>query len=114
MSQASTLLLTRRDVADLLSLDDCISAVEAAFKAAAQGAIPKAGILGFPTRDGGFHIKAASLPFSRPYFAAKVNGNFPQNRARLGLPTIHGLILVSDAETGVPLAVLDCGQPKKD
>ena len=43
----------------------------------------------------------------RSYFAAKTNANFPANRERLGLPTIQGIVLLFDAESGVPLAVLD-------
>jgi ornithine cyclodeaminase/alanine dehydrogenase-like protein (mu-crystallin family) len=44
---------------------------------------------------------------SRAYFAAKVNANFPENPSRRGLPTIQGVLALFDAETGVPLALLD-------
>ena len=37
----------------------------------------------------------------------KVNGNFPGNPEKHGLPTIQGLIILADAEHGTPLAVLD-------
>jgi len=43
----------------------------------------------------------------RPYFAAKVNANFPHNGARHGLPTIQGALILSDAADGQPLAVMD-------
>ena len=43
----------------------------------------------------------------RSYFAAKTNANFPGNRERFGVPTIQGIVLLFDAESGVPLAVLD-------
>jgi ornithine cyclodeaminase/alanine dehydrogenase-like protein (mu-crystallin family) len=56
---------------------------------------------------GGFHVKAGMLDLGRQYFAAKVNGNFPENRARFGLPTIQGVIVLCDAEKGNPLAVMD-------
>jgi alanine dehydrogenase len=101
------LLLSRADVRDLLSLDDCIEAVEAAFIAAARGQAPAPRSLGFPVAGGGFHVKAATLALDRHYFAAKLNGNFPENRVRHGLPTIQGLILLSDATNGTPLAILD-------
>ena len=55
---------------------------------------------------GGFHIKAGILGGRTPLFAAKVNGNFFENE-RHGLPRIQGLIVVFDAETGSPLAVMD-------
>lgn len=101
------LLLRGSDVKDLLSIEDCIEAVEKAFIAAAQGRTPQPRALGFPSGDGGFHVKVASLKVDRPYFAAKLNGNFPGNASLPGLPTIQGLILLSDAEDGRPLAVLD-------
>jgi alanine dehydrogenase len=101
---SGTLLLTRRDVAELLGLDECIAAVEAAFRRRGEGKVAPAGILGFPAEGGGFHIKAAALD---PYFAAKINGNFFRNRERFGLPAIQGIVLLCDAENGYPLAVLD-------
>ena len=104
MKSAGTLLLTRRDVAALLDLDDCIAAVEAAFRRRGEGAAAPAGILGFPAEGGGFHIKAAALG---PYFAAKINGNFSRNRELFGLPNIQGLVLLCDGQNGSPLAVLD-------
>ena len=73
MTAPAVLFLTRRDIAELLDLDDCIAAVEAAFRLQGEGRAPRPGVLGFPAAGGGFHIKAASLTLSRPYFAAKIN-----------------------------------------
>lgn len=102
-----TLLLTRADVAALLDLDACIAAVEEAFRSHAEGRSLPPGVLGVPARDGGFHIKAAGLRGERSWFAAKVNGNFFQNRERFGMPNIQGIVVLCDAENGHPLAVLD-------
>ena len=107
MNPAGTRLLTRRDVASLLDLDECIAAVEEAFRRLGEGRVPAPGILGFPAEGGGFHIKAAGLSLSRPWFAAKINGNFSQNRERFGLPSIQGVVLLCDGENGYPLALLD-------
>ncbi len=107
MKSTGTLALTRGDVAALLKLDECLAAVEQAFKAHAEGRSLPPAALGVHARDGGFHIKAAGLELSRPYFAAKVNGNFFHNRERFGLPNIQGVIALCDAENGAPLAVLD-------
>ena len=101
----ATLLLTRSDVVDLLDLDTCISAVEAAFRLHGEGGA-QTGVLGIHVPGGGFHIKAGTLRLRRPYFAAKTNANFPDNPAR-GLPTIQGVIVLADAELGTPLAILD-------
>jgi alanine dehydrogenase len=107
MKPKGTLLLGRQDVAALLNLDECISAVERAFKSHAEGRLLPPGVLGIPANNGGFHIKTAGLELSRHYFAAKLNGNFFQNNQRFGLPNIQGLIVLCDAENGYPLAVMD-------
>ncbi len=107
MKPAGTLVLTRRDVAALLTIDDCTSAVERAFKMHGEGKTQPPGVLGVHAADGGFHIKAGILDLDRPYFAAKVNANFPQNSTRFGLPLIQGVIVLCDADNGYPLAVMD-------
>ena len=107
MKREETLLLTRRDVATLLGIEECIAAVEGAFRLHAEGKTLPPGILGVHARDGGFHIKAGSLELTRSYFAAKVNANFPQNSQRFGLPLIQGVIVLCDGENGRPLAVMD-------
>ena len=109
----TTLLLTRADVRALLDLDACIDAVEAAFRAHAEGATLAPGVLGTHVPGGGFHVKTAGLARrgrqadDRAFYAAKVNANFPENPARRGLPTIQGVIALHDAENGRLLALLD-------
>jgi ornithine cyclodeaminase/alanine dehydrogenase-like protein (mu-crystallin family) len=102
-------VLSRRDVLDLLTLHDCIDAVEGAFRLHAEGRTLGPGVLGVPATGGGFHIKAAGLVGERSYFAAKTNANFPENPRRFGLPTIPGTIVLADASTGVPLAIIESG-----
>jgi alanine dehydrogenase len=102
-----TLLLTRRNVAELLTIEECIVAVERAFKLHGEGKAAPPGILGLHAREGGFHIKAGILELERPYFAAKLNANFPQNMKRSGLPTIQGVIALCNAENGYFLALMD-------
>ncbi len=104
---AGALLLSRSDVERLLTPDECIAAVEDAFRRHALGQAPPPGILGLHAADGGFHIKAALLTLDRPYFAAKTNANFPHNCARHGLPTIQGVVVLCEAVAGQPLAVMD-------
>jgi alanine dehydrogenase len=103
----TTLILSRRDVLELLGLGDCIEAVECAFRLHAEGRTFGPGVLGIHAANGSFHIKAAGLVGERAYFAAKTNANFPDNPGRLGLPTIQGAVLLADASTGEPLAVMD-------
>jgi alanine dehydrogenase len=102
-----TLVLTRADVQRLLGWDECIAAVEAAFRLHAEGRSLSPGVLGVPSRQGGFHVKAAGLDPGRLYFAAKTNANFPGNPARRGLPAIQGVVVLCDGEDGRLLAVMD-------
>jgi alanine dehydrogenase len=101
-----TLLLTRKDVAELMPLNDCVQVVEQAFRLHGEGRAPAPGVLGVHAQGGGFHIKTGILPLSRNYFAAKTNANFPGNPAR-GLPTIQGVILLFDADNGQVLSAMD-------
>lgn len=107
MKQEGTLLLKRSEVATLLGIEECMDAVERAFKLHAEGRTAPPGIIGIHARDGGFHIKAGMLELGRPYFAAKANANFPQNPERFGLPLIQGIIALCDGENGYPLALMD-------
>ena len=104
---AQTLLLTRSDVERLLTLEECTAAVEDAFRLYATGKAKPPGALGIHVEGGSFHVKAAALALERPYFAAKLNANFPENGVRLGLPTIQGVLALCDASNGMPLAVMD-------
>ena len=102
-----TVVLRGSEVRSLLGLDECIAAVELAFRLHGEGRIAPPGVLGAPAAGGGFHVKAALLPGARTFFAAKVNGNFSDNPRRFGLPAIQGVIVLADAANGQPLAVMD-------
>ena len=108
-SPAAVVLLDRDAVSELIRLDDCIAAVEAAFLAHAQGRSLAPGMLHVDAVGGEFHVKVGGLLGKRSYFACKVNGGFFENRQRFGLPNISGLIVLSDAATGLPLAVMESG-----
>jgi alanine dehydrogenase len=107
MQSEGTLLLQRTDVAQLLTLEECIEAVEKVFRLLGEGKVPAPGILGVDAPRGGLHVKAGLLPGERSYLVAKLNTNFPGNAYQFGLPTIQGVIVISDAEDGCPLAVID-------
>jgi alanine dehydrogenase len=107
MKRKELLLLTSREIRELLSLDECIAAVEDAFRLYGEGKASPPEVLSMHAGDGGFHIKAGALQLHRSYFAAKVNGNFPNNGVRFGLPTIQGVIVLCDSGNGTPLAVMD-------
>ncbi len=102
-----TLLLRRGEVECLLSIEACIDAVENIFRLQGEGEIPAPGILAVKSADGGLHVKAALLPGAKNYIVAKLNTNFPRNRAAHDLPTIQGLVVLYDGDNGRPLAVFD-------
>jgi alanine dehydrogenase len=100
------LLLSDRDLRELMPFDDCVAAVAEAFRLLAEGHVISPLPMELHGGGGTFHVKAAGVPGGRSYVAVKVNANFPQNPAR-GLPTIQGAILLFESETGAPLALLD-------
>jgi alanine dehydrogenase len=106
-----SLVLTRRDVRRLLGMRECIDVVENAFRLHAEGATIPPGVLGVHVEKGGFHIKTAGFRLAQTEgpqaFVAKVNANFPENRALHALPTIQGVIALFDSRTGRTLALLD-------
>ena len=107
MKSDEILLLTSGEIQSLLTLDECIGAVEHAFRISGEGSALPPAVLSMHTHAGGFHVKAGLLELGRSYFAAKVNGNFPENGSRFGLPTVQGVIILCDARNGTPLAVMD-------
>jgi ornithine cyclodeaminase/alanine dehydrogenase-like protein (mu-crystallin family) len=82
------------------------TAVRDALVAHAEGRtqLPPPIALVFPEAGGDCHVKAGQLA-GAPYFGVKVATGFYRNAER-GLPSNSGLILVLDATTGVPAAVL--------
>lgn len=107
MKSEGTLLLSRSEVAGLLSIEEYIAAVERVFQLYGEGKTQPPGILGVHAHDGGFHIKAGLLELDRSFFAAKINANFLQNAKRFGLPLIQGVVFLADAQNGYPLALMD-------
>jgi alanine dehydrogenase len=104
---AGTLVLTRRDILDLMSQADWLAAAESGFRAAAEGRTRSPMPMHIDGRGGAFHAKGATIQEKRLFVALKLNGNFPGNPEMHGLPTIQGAILLCDGETGSLLAILD-------
>ena len=101
------MILSRSEIAALMTPADYLEAVEAGFRALHDGAAQVPPPWHIEAAGGGFHGKGASLQLDRLYVALKLNGNFPGNSFANGLPTIQGAILLCDGETGSPLAVMD-------
>jgi alanine dehydrogenase len=100
------LVLSRQSLLGLMSFGAYVDAVEEAFRLHALGHSVAPAPMHIPAEGGGFHVKAGSLPLGSGYVAVKINSNFPANRVH-GLPTIQGAILLFEADTGIPVALLD-------
>ena len=101
------LFLSRAEVAGLLpDVQAQLDLVERSYRALAAGRVelpPKPGV--HPRKDSFLHAMPAYLR-DEDVVTLKWVGGYPANKEK-GLPYISGLIVVNDAETGLPVAVMD-------
>jgi ornithine cyclodeaminase/alanine dehydrogenase len=106
----SLLYLRRDEVAGLLPpVEEQLDLVEATYRALAAGRVelpPKPGV--HPRNDSFLHAMPAYLA-DDDVVALKWVSGYPANKAR-GLPYISGLVVLNDAETGLPIAVMDAAE----
>lgn len=107
MTGHKTLLLGQADIARTMALSDYIEAVEHAFRCLGAGQMAVPPVVHMPAPGGAFHVKSASYLGDPFYVAVKVNGNFPDNLRKAGLPTIQGAIVLCDGRNGALLALID-------
>jgi alanine dehydrogenase len=104
---SALLFLSRAEVAGLMpDVHEQLDLVEGAYRALAAGRVelpPKPGV--HPRKDSFLHAMPAYL-HDEDVVTLKWVGGYPANKAR-GLPYITGLIVVNDAETGLPVAIMD-------
>jgi alanine dehydrogenase len=106
----SLLYLRRDEVASLLPpIPEQLDVIERTYRAVGAGRVelpPKPGV--HPRKDSFIHAMPAYL-MDEDVAALKWVSGYPANKER-GLPYITGLIVVNDAETGVPTAVMDAAE----
>lgn len=107
MTTDDLIVLSQADLRALMRFGDYVDAVADGFRQLAEGGSTAPVPLHMDAPHGTFHVKAATLSRAGGYVAVKINGNFPDNRARSGLPTIQGAVFLADASNGRPLALLD-------
>jgi alanine dehydrogenase len=101
-----TVILSEADLDAALTMQDCIEAVEAAQIQFSAGETIMPTRLVVPLPGGASHFSMpAALP-GLPALGSKSIALFPANAAR-GLPTILGVVVLNDPETGAVLAVLN-------
>jgi ornithine cyclodeaminase/alanine dehydrogenase len=101
------LFLSREQVRGLLpEIPERLELVEKTYRALAAGRVelpPKPGV--HPRKDSFIHAMPAYLA-DDDVVALKWVAGYPANKER-GLPYITGLVIVNDADTGLPVAVMD-------
>ena len=107
-----TRILTKSEILPLLTSQDYIDGVEYAFRQHGEGrSFGTDMIHGDTPGDVEFHIKAGGLQWKgKSFYALKANGSSFRNRELRGLPNILGAILLFDAESGYPLAIMDSSE----
>jgi ornithine cyclodeaminase/alanine dehydrogenase-like protein (mu-crystallin family) len=107
MADATVRYLSRADVEAVgLAGTDVIEILDSVFRAKRDGEVelpPKIGV--HPREDAFIHAMPAYLKAGDAVGLKWVAG-YPANQD-LGLPYLHGLLVLSDAATGRPLAVMD-------
>jgi alanine dehydrogenase len=98
-------VLSRREVEQLLSIDEALKAVERAFVLEAQGvtAMPPKLYLNLPQYEGDFRAMPAYIDGAAGLKWVSV---YPNNW-RQNLPSVMATIILCDANTGCPLVIMD-------
>src|SRR5258705_13613918 len=100
------LVLREAEIRRLLDPASCLRAVGDPFPAYATGGASLPAVIHLDVEEsrGEVHIKAGHLR-GTPQYAVKIASGFYDNPSR-GLPQNDGLVLVFDAQTGMPSALL--------
>ena len=106
-ASAEIVLLSGRDLGRLLRPEAAIKALREAYAALADNRADQGRSIGIVIDGGSIHVKSGLLPGSHLAFASKVNVNLPDNWKVRRLPTIQGVVVVSDAKNGRPLAIME-------
>lgn len=108
MNEKTLLYLSKADVEKVaMPMAEIISQLEKMFVEKGHGRVempPKPGV--HPLPDAFIHAMPALIPAMQSVGVKWVSG-FPQNQAH-GLPYIHGLLILNDPSTGIPISVMDC------
>ncbi len=98
------LLLSASDLARALPMTSAIDAAERAYRAASCGDVRAPLRTAIPAGEGGTTLLMGAA-IGDEELAAKIVSFFPGNAAK-GAPTVSGLVIVMDPETGAPRALL--------
>jgi alanine dehydrogenase len=105
------LLLSRQDVASILTMEVCLEAVENAFGELARGAavMPQRAVIKVADHNGLFLGMPAFIGGDLNVLGLKVVTVYPDNPSKHNLPTTLGTLMLCDPVTGRVVAVMDAG-----
>ena len=101
-----TLILNKKDVRRLINIGDVIGVVESAFKDYTEGKGEMPSKVYLTVKDGDFRAMPASLPGAAGMKWVSVHTDKPAK----GLPTVMAVLILNDADTGYPLAIMDASE----
>ncbi|MBM3405578.1 MAG: ornithine cyclodeaminase family protein [Bacteroidetes bacterium] len=103
-----TLILNRQDVVSILSMKDCMGAMDMAFRELANGTaiLPLRTAI---TPPGGLSLYMPAYLKEMKALACKVVTIYKENPARYQMPTVIGKVLLQDPETGDVICIMDGG-----
>lgn len=105
-----TLLLSRAYIREKIPAAAYLPAVRDAFLALARGELRSPNVGHLAGNEGSVHIKAAAGLQRFDKVVVKINANFPGNSTKRGLPTIQGVIVLMDTNSGELLALMDSSE----
>jgi len=100
-------LFSSSDIQELYPISEAVRVIEKAFlhHALGKSRMPSKIYLDLPEYGGDFRAMPAAL-FSPPVAGIKWVNSHPSNRKR-GIPTVMAMVIVNDAKTALPLAIMD-------
>jgi len=99
----NTLFLSKSDMARLLQMDEVMRVVEQAFRDYAVGQAQMPAKSYIHTSSGDFRAMPGAVPGAVGIKWVNVHPGNPKR----GLPTVMGVVIYSDPDTGYPLAIMD-------
>ncbi|MFH1843484.1 MAG: ornithine cyclodeaminase family protein [bacterium] len=103
------LLLSRDDVVAVLTMPDCLAAVETAFAEHARGRaiMPQRSVIKVADHGGIFLGMPAYIGGDLDALGLKMVTVYPNNPSRHNIPTIFGTMLLCNPATGQAIAIMD-------
>ncbi|MBU1699501.1 MAG: ornithine cyclodeaminase family protein [Candidatus Eisenbacteria bacterium] len=105
------LLISRKDVEKVLTMKDCIIAVEKAFAELANGRtiMPQRAVIPISDHKGVFLGMPAYIGGEMNALGIKIVTVYPENPKKYNIPTIFGTLSLCDPATGRTIAIMDAG-----